>query len=60
MTRKITYICDCCEKEYPYELMAQDNDRGILDKILKWEMCRKCLKEAIQLLFDKHDKDIQV
>ena len=55
--RKITYICDCCEREYPYELAANDNDRGILATVLDKELCRKCLKRALELLFmDKKKK----
>lgn len=42
--RKVKYICDCCGKEYPYELTVKDNDRGVLLRIpeLGVEICRKC------------------
>lgn len=51
--RKITYICDCCGREYPYELKAGDKDRSILATVLNKELCRRCLKKAIELLFAK-------
>lgn len=48
--RKIIYICDNCGREYPYELQATDNERGILATVLGKEYCRQCLKKAIELL----------
>ncbi len=38
--RKITYVCDRCKREYPYELKYEDSDRGILARvdILKQEL----------------------
>lgn len=48
--RKIIYKCDNCHREYSYELKAGDKDRGMLLTFLDKELCRKCLKRALELL----------
>jgi hypothetical protein len=50
MGRKIIYQCDHCHREYPYELKAGDKDRAMLSTVLDKELCRKCLKKALELL----------
>ena len=50
MTRRIVYVCDVCQREYPYVIQATEKDRGILGKIAGYEVCRKCLKELINVV----------
>lgn len=47
MTKKITYICDNCNREYNYEMLASDKDRGVLVTILGQDWCRACLKKNL-------------
>lgn len=48
--RKIIYICDCCKREFPYELQAGEKDRAILVNVLGKDLCRKCSNELKQVL----------
>lgn len=48
--RKVTYICDICNKEYPYELQAGEKDRAVLVEVLGKDLCRKCSNELKQVL----------
>lgn len=48
--RKVIYICDICKREYPYELKADDRDRGILVNVLGYDLCKKCSNELKQVL----------
>jgi hypothetical protein len=50
--RKIIYQCDICKREYPYELKADEGERGVLAnfKLLKVEVCRQCLKKIMEYI----------
>lgn len=48
--RKIIYKCDCCFREYPYMLAAQDSDREVLYKFKNFELCNKCVKLVINYI----------
>jgi len=44
--REIIYKCDMCGKEYKYSLAATDNDRSILLRFNKYDLCRQCVKQV--------------
>ena len=60
MVRRITYICDMCGSEFPYEIKADEHDRPMLLRLRNWEVCSRCVKKFVAIIEQHRAENIKM